>query len=227
MIRRSAMPSVQIASSAGLLVGIHDLPEGPPAAGTIRAAVVCHPHPLQGGTMDNKVVFSLARVLRERGLHVVRFNFRGFGGSEGSHDQGRGERDDVRAALDLAESYVEGDADRSVQGSLLVAGFSFGSYVGLSAGLGDERVGAFLAVAPPVHHYDYPETGDFGVPLGVIYAAEDELVPPRRIEDWASRCPGVDVQRHCIEGATHLFHGCLGPLRHAAGEFMDHLNEAS
>jgi len=177
--------------------------------------------------MDNKVVFSLARVLRERGLHVVRFNFRGFGGSEGSHDQGRGELDDVRAALDLAAGYAHGDSDPPAQSSLLVAGFSFGSYVALSAGLDDKRVAAFLAVAPPVHHYDYPETGDFGVPLGVIYAADDELVSPRRVEGWADNCPGADVQRHCIEGATHLFHGRLGPLRRAAGEFLDHLNESS
>jgi len=221
------MPAIQFTSSAGQLSGIHDPPEGPPSVGPLRAAVVCHPHPLQGGTMDNKVVFTLARVLRERGLHVVRFNFRGFGGSEGVHDQGRGELDDVRAALDLAAELSQGSLTQTREGSLLVAGFSFGSYVGLSAGLDDPRVGAFLAVAPPVNHYDYPETGNFGVPLGVICAADDELVPARRVEAWAGYCPGADVQSHRIDGATHLFHRRLGPLRAAVGEFLDHVAQVS
>jgi alpha/beta superfamily hydrolase len=173
--------------------------------------------------MDNKVVFTLTRVLRERGLHVLRFNFRGAGGSEGVHDDGRGEEDDVRAALDVAEELLAGAGS----GRLLIAGFSFGSYVGLSAGVDDPRVGAFLAVAPPVNHYDYPETGDFGVPLGVIWAADDELVPARRVEGWAGYCPGADVQTHRIEGATHLFHGRLGPLRAAVDAFLDHVAEPS
>jgi alpha/beta superfamily hydrolase len=177
--------------------------------------------------MDNKVVFTLARALRERGLHVLRFNFRGAGGSDGVHDDGRGEVEDVHAALDVAAGLVGAGDEAAAPGSLLIAGFSFGSYVGLSAGVDDPRVGAFLAVAPPVNYYDYPETGDFGVPLGVIWAADDELVPARLVESWASYCPGADVQTHRIDGSTHLFHAHLGPLRRAVDAFLDHVARES
>ncbi len=232
------VPAIQLTSSAGVLRGLHDPPEGPPTAGRLRAAVVCHPHPLHGGTMDNKVVFTLARTLRERGLHVVRFNFRGAGGSEGVHDEGHGEVDDVRAALELAAGLAAGalpdeappppgDAAPDLDGRLLVAGFSFGSFVGLSAALGDPRVGALLAVAPPVNYYSYPETGDFGVPLAVVWAEDDELVPARRVSAWATDGPGVDVALHPIAGATHLFHARLGPLRAAVDAFLDHVRDAS
>ncbi len=196
--------------------------------------------------MDNKVAFTLARTLRERGLHVVRFNFRGAGGSQGTHDEGRGEQEDARAALNLAVRMAEGGVleagDRrdsglppvvsseiarpAPKGSVLLAGFSFGSYVALSAGLEDERVGALLAVAPPVNHYPYPETGDFDVPLGVVWAGADELVPAARVEAWVRDCPGADVHARCVDDATHLFHARLAPLREGVESFLDHVTGA-
>ena len=160
--------------------------------------------------MDNKVVFTLARTLRERGLHVLRFNFRGAGESEGVHDGGRGEVDDVRAALDCAANLASKATTGTSQ--LLLAGFSFGSFVGLTAGRDDPRVGGLLAVAPPVNHYAYPSPSDIDKPLCVIYAEQDELVPAPRILAWVgSRGPLLEV--HAIAGATHLFHGHLKPLR--------------
>jgi alpha/beta superfamily hydrolase len=96
-------------------------------------ALVCHPHPLFGGTMHNKVVYQTAKALHKRGLPVLRFNFRGAGTSEGIHDRGIGERDDVRVALD----YLAGEFPVT---PMLLAGFSFGSVVGLRVGCADERV---------------------------------------------------------------------------------------
>jgi len=166
--------------------------------------------------MDNKVVFTVARTLRERGLAVLRFNFRGAGGSEGRHEGGEGERDDVRAALDeLAER---------VPGPLLVAGFSFGSFVGLTVGADDGRVAALLAVAPPVGSYDYSVVAATGKPLAVVYAREDELVPPSLVEQWVETCrrrPAVFP----VAGAGHLFHGRLRPLSEAVSTFVSGLTD--
>ena len=181
--------------------------------------------------MDNKVVHAVARVLRERGLHVLRFNFRGAGGSEGFHDEGRAELDDARAAVDrvvelagLAGRGAPGGpaaaGARVPPGSVLVAGFSFGSFVGLSAALDDPRVGALLAVAPPVNHYDYSAISRTDRPLAVIYALGDELVPAALVERFAAGCrnpPRVTA----IPGTGHLFHAKLADLRAAIAGFLD------
>ena len=117
------------------------------------AALVCHPHPLGGGTMHNKVVYHAMKALASFGLPVLRFNFRGTGLSAGEHDNGRGERDDVRAALDWL--------DREFHLPILFAGFSFGANVGLRACCGDERVKGLIALGIPVHaegrdyHYEF------------------------------------------------------------------------
>ncbi len=110
-------------------------------------AVVCHPHPLFGGTMHNKVVFQTAKALHQRGAAVLRFNFRGVGHSEGEHDNGRGEQDDVRAAIDYLVTEFLGSP-------ILLAGFSFGSRVGLDVGCGDPRVERLIGLGLPVDNID-------------------------------------------------------------------------
>jgi len=210
------MPRIPLTSTAGRLAALFDPGTGEPPRSGPTGALVCHPHPLHGGTMDNKVVFSLAKVFRERGLATLRFNFRGAGGSEGEHDGGRGEREDVAAALDALASRCDGP--------LLVAGFSFGSWVGLSTGLEDPRVVALMAVAPPVNHYDYGAVASTGLPLAVAYARDDELVPASAVEAWLATCrqpPRITP----VVGASHLFHGKLAPLRAAAGSFLTSLQE--
>lgn len=214
------MPAFELVSSAGRLAARHDPPAGEPASSGPLAAVVCHPHPVAGGTMDNKVTFTVAKALREAGLHVVRFNFRGFGGSEGVHDEGIGERDDVRAALDHAASLVP-------EGSpLLVAGFSFGSWVGTTVGLEDPRVAALMAIAPPVMKYDYSDLAATDKPLAVVYARDDELVPVDAVEAWLATCANPPRITPVV-GATHLFHGKLGPIREAARSFVGSLVAAA
>ncbi|RKY20674.1 MAG: alpha/beta hydrolase [Planctomycetota bacterium] len=201
------MPALTLETSAGQLAALHDAPTGPhPGAGP-RGAVVCHPHPLHGGTKENKVVHSLAKAFAAAGLHVLRFDFRGAGGSEGSHDEGVGERDDVRAAMDACHELAGG--------SLLLAGFSFGSWVGLDTGLEDRRVEGLLAVAPPVNYYDYTAVARSSLPLAVVYALEDELVPADQVQAWLASCarsPRITP----VSGCGHLFHGRLGLVRGAA-----------
>src|SRR5271163_597813 len=109
----------------------------PTAGAPAMAAVVCHPHPLFGGTMHNKVVYQAAKALQGRGMPVLRFNFRGTSLSEGVHDRGNGEQDDVRVALDYLSSEFPGKP-------IVVAGFSFGSWVSSRVGCEDERVVAMI-----------------------------------------------------------------------------------
>ena len=114
-----------------------------PADQVTRAAIVCHPHPLFGGTMHNKVVYRIARVFADAGFAVLRFNFRGTGRSEGEHDNGRGEQEDLRSAIKfIEENYPDAE--------LWLAGFSFGSQVMLRAAACDDRVRAFVAAGVPV-----------------------------------------------------------------------------
>ena len=214
------MPRLELTSPVGPLKAIHDPPEaGATPPGRLRAALVCHPHPLHGGTMDNKVVHTLAKTLARRGLHVLRFNFRGAGGSAGEHDDGRGETDDARRALGELMDL----AGLSAPGRLLVAGFSFGSFVGLSAAVGDGRVGALVAVAPPVDYYTYPAPDALDVPLCVLAAEEDELVDLGAVEAWAGPPRRPEDRRVRIAGAGHLFHARLGPLRDGLDDFLDGL----
>ena len=226
MVRQPPLAErLMLAGPAGALETLIETPAGAAAAEEARAvAVVCHPHPLFGGTLDNKVVHALARALRESGLHVLRFNFRGAGGSDGAHDAGAGEVDDARAALDrLVE--LAGPA-AGAPGGLLVAGYSFGSFVGLTAALADARVGARLAVAPPVNFYDYSRIAADERPLAVIFAAADEVVPAALVERWIASCrrpPRVTV----VHGTGHMFHGKVHAVRAATADFVAALSPAA
>ncbi|HEY9230980.1 MAG TPA: alpha/beta fold hydrolase, partial [Blastocatellia bacterium] len=115
-----------------------------------RAVIVCHPHPLFGGTMHNKVVFRIARAFQEAGFAVLRFNFRGTGRSHGEHDEGRGEQDDLRAAIAFIEQKYEG-------AELWLAGFSFGAAVMLRVACDEARVRALIAAGAPVSKYDFSQ----------------------------------------------------------------------
>jgi alpha/beta superfamily hydrolase len=201
------MPNLDLNSDAGRLAAIHDPPKRALAERNPRAAIVCHPHPLHGGTMDNKVVYTVAKTLAEEGLHVVRFNFRGVEDSAGEYDAGVGEQRDARAAMDHAAALVGGGPQ-----CLLVAGFSFGSWVGLQAALGDERVAGLLAVAPPVNFYDYSAIATAAEPLSVIYGLQDELVPAQDVQAWLGTLKRPHLAT-AVEQAGHLFHARLAALR--------------
>jgi alpha/beta superfamily hydrolase len=211
------VPEVLLRGPEGRLVAQHDPPAAPPPAAGPLAAVICHPHPLYGGTLENKVVHGLMRAATGAGLHALRFNFRGAGGSEGRHDAGAGEVEDVRAALDRLVELAGPQA--GAPGRLLAAGYSFGSYVALTAALDDPRVGARLAVAPPVNHYDFSRIAADGRPLAVIYAPGDELVPAELVERWIATCRPAPMVA-AVHGTGHMFHGQVHSVRDAAARFL-------
>ncbi|TVP43760.1 MAG: alpha/beta fold hydrolase [Gemmatimonadales bacterium] len=179
-------------------------------------AVFCHPHPLHGGTMHTKAVFRGAQALNDAGFHVLRFNFRGVGQSTGSHDDGRGEADDVRAALDWFSS-------EHSELPLLIGGFSFGSVVGLKVGFEDPRARALLGLGLPVRAWDLSGLADpearGGRPLLLVQGENDEFGTGQELEAFAeSMGPGAAVAR--IPGADHYFHDRFDELRAAITPFF-------
>jgi alpha/beta superfamily hydrolase len=174
------------------------------------AVLVCHPHPLGGGTMHNKVVYHAMKAFQSLGLPVLRFNFRGTGLSEGEHDRGRGEQDDVRAALDWL--------DNEFHLPILFAGFSFGSYVGMSVCCGDIRVKGIVALGLPVHaegrDYRYDFLAACGKPKIFISGTRDQYGPRAKVEAAvaAAASPKKIVW---IEGADHFFAGKLDHVQQA------------
>ncbi|HEX4036601.1 MAG TPA: alpha/beta family hydrolase [Acidobacteriaceae bacterium] len=164
------------------------------------AALVCHPHPLGGGTMHNKVVYHTMKAFQSFGLPVLRFNFRGTELSEGQHDYGLGEQDDVRAALD----WLEQEFHRPI----LFAGFSFGSYVGLRACCGDPRVVGLVALGLPAHaegrDYDYAFLRSCPHPKLFISGDHDQYGPAPAVEAAVAITP-QPKQLVWIAGADHFF----------------------
>lgn len=192
-----------IAGPAGALEAVVETPAGHDGA---RVAVVCHPHPLYGGTMENKVVTTTARALQEAGIATVRFNFRGVGASAGAFDDGAGETDDALAVADWARA-------RWPAARLTVAGFSFGSFVAFRVA-GERAVERLITIAPPVRRFDFARYAVPAVPWLVIQGDRDELVDVTAVLAWARAArpaPAVVV----IEGAEHFFHGRLNDLRAA------------
>ena len=164
-------------------------------------AVVCHPHPLQGGTMDNKVVTTIARALTQRGWRVVRFNYRGVGGSAGAWDEGRGEVDDAMAVI--AAHRVAGEA-------LVLGGFSFGGYIAASAAAKlpeGEKAWRLVLVAPSTVKHTVPPVPDDTL---LIHGEADDVVPLSASMDWA-RPQALPVV--VVPGAGHFFHGQLMLLK--------------
>ncbi|HEV2914691.1 MAG TPA: alpha/beta fold hydrolase [Pyrinomonadaceae bacterium] len=188
-----------------------------PPAGATRGggvALVLHPHPLGGGTMHNKVVFRAASALSEAGLVTLRINFRGVGASTGSHDEGRGELEDVRAGLDyLGERYPHGP--------VTVAGFSFGARVGMEVGLRDERVANLISIGTPVDKYDFTFLEACRKPILFVHGDRDEFGDVDHLRALVARLPTqAGVRLEVIRDAAHFFEGRLDELKRVITEWV-------
>ncbi len=209
-----------LSGPAGKLEGIlWAIPEAAEVTQPPLAAVVCHPHPLFGGTMHNKVVYQTAKTIHRFGLPVLRFNFRGVGLSEGTHDKGAGEMDDVVAALDfLAEEYPGVP--------LLLAGFSFGSWVGLRAGCGDSRVTELLGLGLPVGDLDsrsFSYLDGCDKPKLLVSGEFDRFGPPHKLRAMVERFPPrvqENTRVQIVAGGDHFFAGHLPELDRTITEWL-------
>jgi alpha/beta superfamily hydrolase len=182
------------------------------------AAVVCHPHPLYQGTMHSKVVYQAAKALDSLGIAVLRFNFRGVGASEGSYDHGRGEEDDVRAALDYLEAQFPGVP-------LLAAGFSFGAWVGLRAGCSDYRIieliGLGLAIDDHKLPFNYLSTCT--KPKLLIQGENDQYAAKSHFESFVQTFDPVAAKATrvvFVPAADHFFTGHLDEMADALRHWM-------
>jgi alpha/beta superfamily hydrolase len=198
----ATLERVSVAGPAGPLQAIAETPSSTASA----YAVVCHPHPLFGGSMENKVVTTLARALRDTGIPTLRFNFRGVGSSAGVFDEGVGETADAAAVASYG-------ALRWPAKQLVLAGFSFGAFVALR--LAQQRdVSRLITVAPPVDRFDFSTLPVPRCPWLIVQGDADDVVDPRRVLAWAKVLeppPKLIVLR----GVGHFFHGHLNVLKDA------------
>jgi uncharacterized protein len=186
------------------------------APNATHAAVVCHPHPLYGGTLHNKVVFHTMKALHSFGFPVLRFNFRGTGLSEGEHAHGAGEVEDVRAALDWLE--------REYTLPIIFAGFSFGAAVGMRAACPDPRVTALIGLGLPAipvddRDYDFDCLRSCTKPKLFVSGARDQFGPPGKLEALVETFadPKTLVR---IEAGDHFFAGRLKEMRAAIEQWV-------
>jgi uncharacterized protein len=206
-----APPAAEALTIAGPAGPIEAKLEDPrPAAGT-HIGVVCHPHPLYGGTMDNKVVHTLARAMQECGAPTIRFNFRGTGASAGTFDNGRGEVADLLAVVEHAR-------ERWPRAALWLGGFSFGAYVALQgeAPLAPEKL---VTIAPPVARFDLGAVASPNAPWLLVQGDADDVVDPNAVIEWAKTHANAP-EMHVLPGAGHFFHGRLHEVKTLVLSFL-------
>lgn len=176
------------------------------------AAVVCHPHPLFGGTMHNKVVYQVAKTLDRAELPVLRFNFRGAGLSTGAHDRGIGEQEDVRTALDFLTAEFPAVP-------LLLAGFSFGAWVGLRVGCADKRVEKLIALGTPVNSSDFSFLTNCPKPKLFVHGEKDEHGAIEKVKALVASLPGEN-RLEVVNQADHFFVGKLDQVDKSITEWL-------
>lgn len=207
-----ARPSVERLALAGPAGNLEGLLETPQRADASRIAVVCHPHPVYGGTMTNKVVHTLAKAFNGLGIATIRFNYRGVGASSGAYDEGRGETLDTLAVIRWAQ-------ERWPHAKLWIGGFSFGGAVALRAAAqtNPERV---VTVAPAIQRVDVSRIAMPKGPWLIVQGDQDELVSAHDVQAWAETLvprPELAV----LPGVDHFFHGRLNELRDVVVRWVD------
>lgn len=207
--------SLTISGPAGNLEALLDA--SATAASPPAIAVICHPHPLHGGTMTNKVVHVLAKAFNEVGVPAVRFNYRGAGASAGSFDEGNGETQDTLAVLDWA-------AQRWPGAQLWLAGFSFGGVVAIRSAVARE-VTRLVTVAPAIRRVSVDAASLPKCPWLIVQGDRDELVDAADIQQWAQSLP-VPPRLALLAGVEHFFHGRLNDLRRVVVDWLNELAAA-
>jgi alpha/beta superfamily hydrolase len=202
----------EIPGVVGPLEVLFDQPAGDPRA----VVVFAHPLPTHGGTMHTKMVFQGAKGLARTGCLVMRFNFRGVGRSPGTFDDGSGEQEDFRRAVDFVEEHFPGLP-------IWAAGASFGSSIAMTVGAKDPRVRVLIAVAPPVEMRDFAAVIDSDKPKFIVAAEEDELIPLKKVREFYARLK-EPKEMVVVDRANHLFEGQTAEVGDALEELLGDFN---
>jgi alpha/beta superfamily hydrolase len=189
---------VSFPSGELFLEGIVAIPEG---AGLFPAVMVCHPHPLYGGSMDNNVVCSLTETLTQASFVSFRFNFRGVGGSQGEFGQGIGEQEDVEAAISFISTVKDVDTKR-----IGLAGYSAGASFALPVGFNDARITALAAISPPIFMFDFDFLKSCPKPKLLISGSRDNFIPTGQFLEFCQNLP-EPKEYESIKGADHFWWG--------------------
>jgi uncharacterized protein len=208
------MPEVIFTGPAGRLEGRfhHAKQRGAPIA------IVLHPHPQFGGTMNNQIVYNMYYAFAERGFSVLRFNFRGVGRSQGAFDHGAGELSDAAAALDWAQG-INPEAR-----ACWIAGFSFGAWIGMQLLMRRPEIEGFISIAPPATLYDFsflapcPSSGLF------VHGDKDRVAPMKEVLALIEKLKtqkGITIEHAVVPGANHFFENCVDPLIGEVGAYLD------
>ena len=207
------MPEVIFAGPEGRLEGRYHHSDTPRAP----IAVILHPHPQHGGTMNNKVVYNLYYVFVRRGFSVLRFNFRGVGRSQGSFARGEGELTDAASALDWIQTY---NANAS---ACWIAGFSFGAWIGMQLLMRRPEIDRFIAVAPPANVYDFGFLAPCPSSGLILQGDKDEIVTEESVQkltEKLGRQKDIVIDYRVIKGANHFFTGKLDDLNEIVSDYV-------
>jgi len=192
------MPEVTIPGPEGRLEGryLHNKEDDAPIA------LMLHPHPQHGGTMNNKIVYNLYNTFVERGFSTLRFNFRGVGRSQGVFDRGEGELSDAASALDWLQNYNQNARE------CWIAGFSFGAWIGMQLLMRRPEITSFVSIAPPANLFDFSFLAPCPSSGLVVQGSKDEIVPPdsvKKLIDKLQAQRGIEIDYRVVEGADHFF----------------------
>ncbi|CAA7613539.1 alpha/beta hydrolase [Magnetospirillum sp. UT-4] len=207
------MPEVIFNGPDGRLEGRYQHSKSPNAP----IALLLHPHPQHGGTMNNKVVYTLYHAFVRRGFSTLRFNFRGVGRSQGKFDNGQGELSDAASALDWLQTYNANAA------ACWVGGFSFGAWIGMQLLMRRPEIDGFVSIAPPANVYDFSFLAPCPSSGLIVHGAADELVPEPSVAKLAAKLgsqKNIRVRYRTVEGANHFFGSHLDPLNQLVDGYL-------
>ena len=208
------MPEVMINGPDGRLEGRFHHEPAPDAP----VAIILHPHPQFGGTMNNQIVYNLYYSFVRRGFSVIRFNFRGVGRSQSLFDNGIGELSDAAAVLDWAQTY---SADSRY---CWIAGVSFGAWISMQLLMRRPEIAGFISVAPPANHYDFSFLAPCPSSGLIINGAEDKVVPNSSVEELVAKLKtqrGIEITHELVPGANHFFEGKVDELMTITDGYLD------
>ena len=180
-------------------------------------ALILHPHPQHGGTMNNKVVYTLYQSFARQGFSVLRFNFRGVGRSQGVFDRGEGELSDAASALDWLQTFNPN------AGACWIAGFSFGAWIGMQLLMRRPEIGGFISVAPPANIFDFSFLAPCPASGLIIQGDKDEFVPQASVAKLVDKLQSqrhIKIRHRIIQGASHFFYEHLDELSQEVDDYL-------